>query len=224
MNDALQQIAATAARLVVDEGMEYGAAKRKAAVELGRRGGHGGRRLELPDNEVLEDEVREHIALFHADTQPAELQALRDVALIWMQRLAEFRPHLSGAAWRGTATRRSAVHLDLYCDDTKAAELTLVNAGVDYDVGQINRPGGSSAEPVNVLTVGHTSRALGELVTLHLILRDRDDQRGALKPDARGRSWRGDLVALQRLMATDAPPAAAAAAAAIETDRGVLRP
>ena len=188
------EIASVAARLVVDEGMEYGAAKRKAARGFGTR-------VELPSNEAIEDAVREHIALFSADTQPAELQALREVAQLWMQRMAEFRPHLSGAAWRGTATRLSAVHLDLYCDDPKAAELMLVNAGVDYDVGAIDRPGRGAREPLNVLTVASPSAALGERVTVHLLLHDLDDQRGALKPDARGRSWRGDLNGLQRLMA-----------------------
>ena len=44
-----------------------------------------------------------------------------------------------------------------------------------------------------------------ESVTVHLIVRDLDDQRGALKPDARGRSWRGDLGALRRLLALEAP-------------------
>jgi hypothetical protein len=185
------EIAAVAARLVVEEGMEYVAAKRKAAR------GHGSR-AELPGNEQVEDAVRDHIALFCADTQPAELQALREVAVLWMQRLAEFRPHLSGAVWRGTATRLSAVHLDLYCDDTKAAELALVNAGVDYDVGSLARPG---REALNVLTVSSPSRALGESVTVHLLLHDLDDQRGALKPDARGRSWRGDFAAVRRLLA-----------------------
>ena len=185
------EIAASAARLVVDEGMEYAAAKRKAARDVGGR-------PELPSNEQIEDAVREHIEIFCADTQPAELQALREVAITWMQRLAEFRPHLSGAVWRGTATRLSAVMLDLYCDDPKAAEIALINAGVDYDSQSQNRAG---AEPLHVLTVSSRSRELGEIVTVHLLLHDLDDQRGALKPDARGRSWRGDLAALQRLMA-----------------------
>ena len=51
-----------------------------------------------------------------------------------------------------------------------------------------------------MLTVASPSRALGEPVTVHLILHDHDDQRGALKPDARGRSWRGDLAAVRRLL------------------------
>ena len=117
-----------------------------------------------------------------------------------MDRLAEFRPHLSGAAWRGTATRLSAVHLDLYCDDPKAAEIMLINAGQDYDVGSLDRPG--KREPLNVLTVSCNSLSLAEPVTVHLMLHDADDQRGALKPDAGGRSWRGDRNALLRLMTT----------------------
>ncbi|WP_425261667.1 hypothetical protein ACPOLB_12365 [Rubrivivax sp. RP6-9] len=198
MTDAGDEIAATAARLVVEEGMEYGPAKRRAARDLGRR---SGRSATLPSNEAVEDEVRAYLALFCADTQPAELRALREVALLWMQRLAEFRPHLSGAAWRGTATRLSAVHLDLYCDDPKSAEIAVINGGVDYDVASIDRPG---REPVNVLVVASHSRALNDSVTVQLALHDLDDQRGALKPDAQGRTWRGDLPALQRLLAAEA--------------------
>ncbi len=210
---ATDAIAHAAAALVVDEGMEYGAAKRKAARDFGGR-------PELPSSEAVEDAVREHIALFAAETQPAELQALRSAALVWMQLLAEFRPYLSGAAWRGTATRLSAVHLDLYCDDPKAAEIALVNAGVDYDVGSLDRPGrggrNGRREPLNVLTVAEPSRLLGEPVTVHLLLHDYDDQRGALKPDARGHSWRGDLAAVQRLLVAAADAGAFAAAGAVK--------
>ena len=86
-----EEIAAAAARLVVDSGLEYGAAKHKAARALGRRGGNA--RTELPSNELVEDEVRAYIELFLGDEQPGELVALREVALAWMQRMAAFRPH-----------------------------------------------------------------------------------------------------------------------------------
>jgi hypothetical protein len=194
MSVLTEELAAAAARLVADEGMEYAAAKHKAARELSRR---SGRRAELPSNEQIEDQVREHLALFHADTQPAELHALRALALRWMQRLAAFRPHLGGAVWRGTATRLSAVHLDLYCDDAKSAEIALINEGLHFDADTLHRPG---AEPLSVLTLGARCPELGETVTLHLHLHDLDDLRGALQPDARGRSWRGDATALQRLL------------------------
>src|SRR5439155_19294868 len=186
------EIAAAAARLVVEEGMEYGAAKRRAARVLGKH-----RPADLPGNEEIEDEVRAYLTLFCADTQPAELAALREVAAQWMARLAPFRPHLTGAVWRGTATRLSNVHLQLYCDDSKATELALIDLGVAYEVGSLPGPRG---DPVDVLSVVSPSRALGETVTVHLTILDHDDLRGSLKPDARGRSQRGDLAALRALM------------------------
>jgi len=191
------EIAASAARLVVEDGMEYGPAKRKAARLLGRA---SVRPAELPSNERLEDEVREYIAVFCADTQPGELRALRELALLWMERLAEFRPHLAGAVWRGTATRHSAIHLDLYCDDSKSAEIALINRGIDYD--STTRPDGTGGE-ATVLVIASRSAALADPATLLLTVLDHDDLRGALKPDAHGRSWRGDAQALKRLLAAE---------------------
>ena len=66
------QIAAAAATMVVEEGLEYGPAKRRAVKQLGLPA-----RTALPDNDLVESAVRDYIALFCADTQPAELAALR---------------------------------------------------------------------------------------------------------------------------------------------------
>jgi hypothetical protein len=187
-------LAAAAARLVVEDGMEYGQAKRKAAHAVGSRAA-------LPGNEAVETEVRAYLALYCADTQPAELRALRQLALRWMVRLVDFRPHLGGAAWRGTATRLSALHLDLYCDDPKAMEIALINLGVAYDSATLPaQPGRRRGDPVALLSVADRCAELGETVTLHLAVRDLDDLRGALKPDAQGRTWRGDAAALRRLL------------------------
>ncbi len=198
MSSALTaEIAAAAARLVVEEGMEYGPAKQRAARALGK---HGTRSAQMPDNGAVEDEVRAYLALFCADTQPAELAALREVAASWMERLAEFRPHLTGAVWRGTATRLSSVHLQLFCDDPKSAEIEMLNKGIDFDVGSISGPRNL---PVDVLSVSSPSSSLGEEVTVFLTVLDHDDLRGGLKPDASGQTQRGDLVALRRLMETE---------------------
>jgi hypothetical protein len=192
MQETTAEIAATAARLVVEEGLEYGPAKRRAAKQLGLTG-----RGELPDNDALEAAVLEYLALFCSDTQPAELRALRELAAIWMERLAEFRPHLTGAVWRGTATRLNDIHLSLYCDDCKSAEITLIDKGVDYDVGSVPGPRGHS---VDRLSMTVRCPALNESIGLHLTILDADDVRGALKPDAQGRTDRGDLQALKRLL------------------------
>ncbi|WAC74867.1 hypothetical protein OU995_09285 [Roseateles sp. SL47] len=190
------EIAATAARLVVEEGLDYGPAKTRALRTLGLPP-----RTPLPDNDELEDQVREYLSIFCSDTQPAELAALREVAAVWMERLAEFRPHLTGAVWRGTATRLSNIHLQLYCDDSKSAEIALLNQGVDYDVGQARN---SRGDAVDQLILDVPCRALNERVTLALTILDYNDQRGALKPDSRGRTERGDLSALRQLMKDDA--------------------
>ncbi len=193
MTDLTEEIAAAAARLIVDEGMDWGPAKQRAARDLGAP------RAALPGNDVVEDAVREHIAIFHADTQPAELRALRELAAQWMERLAEFRPHLTGAVWRGTATKLSNVHLQLYCDDSKATEIALLNRGLSFDVAETTAGRG---RPVDMLILDVPCPALGERVTLCLTILDFDDLRGALKPDARGLAERGDLAALQTLLDT----------------------
>lgn len=196
--DLSQEIAATAARIVVEEGLEYGPAKQRALKALGLP-----RRSTLPSNDELEDEVRDYLALFCADTQPAELAALRELAAVWMERLAEFRPHLTGAVWRGTATRLSPIYLQLYCDDSKSAEIALLNKGIDYDVGSTAGPRGRQ---VDQLVLAVPCQALSESISLALTILDHDDLRGALKLDARGRSERGDLAALRKLIEEERNP------------------
>jgi len=193
MSQASLDIASTAARMVVEEGLEYGPAKRRAAKQLGLTG-----RGALPDNTQVEDAVFEYLAVFCADTQPGELLALRELAAVWMGRLAEFRPHLCGAIWRGTATRLSDIHLQLYCDDSKSTEILLLNKGLDYEVGSTKGPRG---DMVDCLSMTVQCPALNEPIGLHLTILDLDDLRGALKADARSRTDRGDLAALQKLLA-----------------------
>ncbi len=194
MNDVAREIAQAAARWVVEEGMEYGPAKKRAVRDLGLSP-----RTALPDNHLLEDSVREYLQIFAADTQPQELLALRRLAQTWMQRLAAFRPHLTGAVWRGTATRLSDIHLQLFCDDSKSAEIELINQGLDFDVGSTHHP---KAGEVDVLSLSVACPELNEHVGLHLTVLDHDDLRGALKPDAQGLAPRGDLNALNRLLET----------------------
>lgn len=189
------EIAAVAAQLVVDEGLDYGAAKLRAIRQLGLP-----ERTPLPDNDEVEGAVREHLALYCAHTQPAELRALRELAVRWMERLAEYRPYLSGAVWRGTATRLSDIHLQLFCDDEKAPEIALINQGVRY---QAHMRRGMRGRDVSVLSLHAPCPTLGEIVGVHLTIEDRDDVRGALRPDTRKRSVRGDLQALRRLLDED---------------------
>jgi hypothetical protein len=186
---------AVASRLVVEEGLEYGPAKKRAIKQLGLPS-----RTPLPDNDALEDAVREYIEIFCADTQPKELLALRELALTWMERLAEYRPHLSGAVWHGTATRLSDIYIGLFCDDPKSAEITLINHGVHYEMREVT---GLHGDIVPTLSIHSLCQALNETVGVHLVIYDHDDVRGALKTDAKGRKPRGDIAALKALMSAD---------------------
>ena len=191
--DALkQEIAAVAARMVVEEGLEFGAAKRRALKQMGLP-----HRTALPDNDSLEVEVEDYIAIFCADTQPSELKALRELALEWMQRLKGFRPHIAGAVWHGTATRNSDIYLQLFCDDSKSAEIALIDMKVAYEPRTVSGFHGNS---VDALSVHVFCKALQEYVGLHLLVYDFDDLRGALRPDSRGRSPRGDISGLRALL------------------------
>lgn len=192
MDSLKSEIAATAARMVVEEGLEYGPAKRRAAKQLGLAA-----RTALPDNDVLEEAVREYIELFCADTQPQELVALRRLAVTWMERLAEFRPYLGGAVWHGTATRLSDIYLQLFCDDSKSAEMALIEHRVDYEARTVT---GFNGEPVDALSLSSLSPELGEPIGVHLMIYDHDDVRGALRRDAKGRAPRGDLTAVRSLL------------------------
>ena len=195
MHTVQDEMAAAAARMVVEEGLEYGVAKRQALKQLGVSA-----RTPLPSNDQVEAAVREYIQIFCADSQPAELAALRRLAAIWMVQLAEFRPHLAGAVWRGTATRLSDIYLQLFCDDPKSAEIKLIDQNVRYEVSTVN---GFQGEAVDALSMVVTCTELGQRVGLHLMIYDLDDVRGALKPDAQGLTQRGDLKALERLMSED---------------------
>ena len=193
MNDSLtREIAATAAGMIVDDGLGYGAAKRRALKLLGFPN-----KTPLPGNEELEDAVREHIAIFCPETQAQELLALRQLALQWMGRLAQFRPHLSAAVWRGTATRSSDIQIELFCDDSKSAEWTLIELNREYRASTVS---GLHGEPVEALSLNDFCWGLNAVVGVHLLVYDHDDLRGALRADASGRPQRGDLAATRRML------------------------
>jgi hypothetical protein len=192
MDTVKSEIAAVAARMVVEEGLEYGPAKRRAVKQLGLPG-----RTALPGNEEIEDAVVAYISVFCADTQPGELLALRRLALVWMARMEAFRPHLGGAVWHGTATRLSDIYIQLFCDDSKSAEISLIDHQVDYVPRTVT---GFHGESVEALSVHSFCPDLNEEVGVHLLVYDRDDVRGALRSDAKGRVPRGDLLAVRRLL------------------------
>jgi len=193
MVDEKAEISAAAARWVVEEGLDFGEAKRCAAQALGLAGKSG-----WPDNAQIETSVREYLALYCADTHPGELLTLRQLALDWMERLTQFRPYLAGPVWRGTANHLSDICIHLFCMDCKMVELMLIDQQIAYQSGSVSGPRG---EPASVLSLWVNCQALATRVGVHLQVHPYDEMRTVLKSDARGMPLWGSLTAMQRLMA-----------------------
>jgi hypothetical protein len=128
------EIAMAAARMIAEDGTDYATAKRKAAkLILGNNKTPGD---VMPDNAQVEAEVREYQALFMGDEQPARLKALRLLALELMQILERFHPRLVGAVVNGTAGEHTDIHIQLFPESSKDVAVFLLNADVDYVVGE----------------------------------------------------------------------------------------
>jgi hypothetical protein len=187
------EIAAVAARMIAQDGADYGTAKRKAARQV--LGDEQPASHLLPDNAQIEQELRQYQALFFGDTQPARLRELRTIALEVMDALAEFRPYLTGSVLHGTAGEHDDIHLQLFAESAKEVQIFLLNRNVNIEISETPHFKGHRHEPVE--TVSFLWRSEG----VHAELYEMNDLRGALKARADGRPQRADAAALRALMA-----------------------
>ena len=185
------EIAAAAARMIAEDGADYGAAKRRAARQI--LGDVRARGDILPDNAQIEDEVRVYNDLFFSETQPARLLHLRKLAVQLMEELAEFSPYLTGAVLNGTAGDQSDIHLQLFVENAKDVAVFLMNRNIQFEVSEsphFHKRG----EPVETLSFlrGHDG--------VHLALYDYNDRRAARKPLDPDRPVRANLDAVHALL------------------------
>jgi hypothetical protein len=185
------EIAVAAARLIVEEGVSYGIAKRKAAKHV--LGDDRVSKEFLPDNALIEDEVRIYNQLFLADSQPARLLHLRQVALAVMEELELFHPYLTGAVLNGTAGKHSDIFLQLFTDNPKDVEIFLLNRDVNFEVSEAPHFK-ANRDPVEMLSFMRDNEGV------HLALYPPNDVRGALKVKPSGRVERADAEAVGLLI------------------------
>jgi hypothetical protein len=196
--DVLQlraEIAAFAARMIAQDGADYGTARRKAARQV--LGVDQPAPNLMPDNIQIEDEVRKYQALFGGPGQARRLTLLRETALQVMEELAEFRPYLTGAVLNGTAGEHDDIHLQLFADSAKEVEIWLLNRNVNIEISETAHFKGGRHEPVETVSFMWHKEAI------HAELYDFHDLRGALKPRGDGRQQRVDAAGLRALMAND---------------------
>jgi len=139
--DLTLELAATAARLIAEDGCDYATAKRKAVQLV--IGEAGATKRRLPENDLVESELRRYLRTFGGDQHAALLRRLRGVALKAMEYFAQFNPHLVGAILNGTATEHSNIHLHLFTDSAKDVEIFLLNEGVRFTVEEAHEPVGA---------------------------------------------------------------------------------
>jgi|LauGreDrversion4_2_1035121.scaffolds.fasta_scaffold65389_2 hypothetical protein len=186
------EIAAAAARMIAEDGADYGTAKRKAArLILGNQRVRGD---VLPDNAQIEAEVREYQALFQGDEQSQRLLHLRRLALEVMEKFEDFAPYVTGAVLNGTASEHSDIHLQLFAESSKDVAVFLLNAGMDYEVSEtphFRRPDRSV----------ETLSFFWKHEIVHLAIYEQDDLRGGARSSSGKRIERADIAALRNLLA-----------------------
>jgi hypothetical protein len=182
-NDDLLQvrarIAATAARMIAQDGADYSTAKTKAARQV--LGVDRPSPNYLPDNIQVEDEVRRYQSLFQGPSQAARVKHMRNAALEVMEQLADFRPYVTGPVLNGTAGEHDDIHLQLFADSAKDVEIFLLNRNVNIEISETPHFKGGRHDPVETVSF------MWQKEMVHAELYEMNDLRGALKPRADGR-------------------------------------
>jgi len=175
-DDLRAEIAAAAARLIAEDGLDYASAKHKAAQSV--FGDAAPARGALPDNGQIEIELRRYLDTFmprHAAVQAA----LRQLALQLMQRLDRFRPHVLGAVLNGTATEHSDIHLQLFVDSAKDVELFLLDQGVEFEASAGGNGPGTPMEVLQFVVQPARTRGMPLRVGVVIDVHDADSIRVA---------------------------------------------
>ena len=122
-------VAQQAARMMAEEGIsDYGYAKKKAGRQLGATDINC-----LPTNAEIEEEIRLFHDIYNSENHPEDLRQLRADALVVMQLLERFNPHLTGQVLDGSAGKYAETHVHLFADSLKEVEMFLLNQQIPYE-------------------------------------------------------------------------------------------
>jgi hypothetical protein len=189
-----QQIAAAAARLMAEDGIDdFGHAKRKAARQLG-----AAETALLPTNEEIEEQLRTYHSLYQAEEQQQRLKALRSQALAVMRLLEPYRPYLCGPVLKGLAGRYSDIDLQIFTDDAKAVELLLLNRELPFEADEQRRFDGDQARAVPVL------RIEWEGTVVNIAVHGANEERASVRTSPNGKAIeRAPIAAVAQLVERD---------------------
>lgn len=173
-NNLRRHLAYIAARMIAEDGIaDYATAKQKAARQAGLTDSHV-----LPDNDEIEEALREYQGLYQKDDQPQHLRRLREVAVKVMREFDDFRPALVGSVLSGTASQYSDVNLQLFTDDPKALSMFLLNRRYRFEEGSRRVRRGGREDEVPQISLEFDD------VTVTMTVLDRDDERSSARARA----------------------------------------
>ena len=171
------QIAAAAARIMAEEGIDdFALAKRKAARRLGAADTES-----LPGNDEIEAELRDYLALYQAEEHPERVAELRRAALEAMRAFERFSPYLTGPVLAGLAGPYAEIELQLFPESSKEVELFLLDRNIDYDASDERRYTGDRARAVAVIQLTWDG------AQMRLSIFDPRDERAAMKTTQAGK-------------------------------------
>ena len=174
-----------AARLIAEDGLDYGFAKRKAVRQLGLP-----ESFPLPGNAEVEEAVREYQTIYQEDEQVERLAWLRAAAVELMHLLTPFSPWLTGSVLDGTAGRHARIDILLFPDSAKEVEIFLLDRGIRFHHGN------PKSDRVEVVFVIDDEDMPGNLI----VMAPRDERVAMKSADGRTRA-RARVEAVEALCA-----------------------
>jgi hypothetical protein len=131
-NHMRQHLAQRAAQILLESGTrDFQSAKQKAAQQLGAADTKS-----LPSNPEIESALIEYQRLFRANSQPENLQHLRQVSIEAMQFLSAFNPRLVGSVLSGTADKHSIIRIHLFAETVESVGFYLQDKQIPHQLGE----------------------------------------------------------------------------------------
>ena len=123
-------VAMRAAEVIMEEGItDYLFAKKKAAKYLGLLTSEN-----LPSNQEIDNALKEYQNIFQEQVDSEIINKIKKEALNTMILFEIFNPHLTGQLLEGLIPRFPKIKINLFTDNIKEVEYTLLNNNIAFDV------------------------------------------------------------------------------------------
>ena len=123
-------VARRAAEVIMEEGItDYLFAKKKAAKSLGLLTNDN-----LPSNQEIDNALKEYQNIFQEVVDSEIISKIKEEALNTMLLFEDFNPHLTGQLLEGLIPKFPKIQINLFTDNIKEVEYTLLNNNIAFDV------------------------------------------------------------------------------------------